>query len=117
MGLPIEEALVFWRKAFTAATESDLKSHEYNVKHTYGLAGGMKKYSPKSFVSLFPLSSPHITDFDRFSDAAQSSPPTFQAQETPTAAPTVISPPKPSPPPSPPTTPSPPQPTSKRSSP
>ena len=51
IGLSVEEALIFWRKGFSAITDDKFnKEYRYNVRHTYGLEGGRKNYSPKELV-------------------------------------------------------------------
>lgn len=48
IGLSVEEALVYWRKAFSAMTDDKFnKEHRYNIRHGYGLEGGRKNYAPK----------------------------------------------------------------------
>jgi DNA primase large subunit len=46
VGLSIEEAIVFWRKAFSAKMADDkwAKEYLYNIKHQYGLVGKMANY-------------------------------------------------------------------------
>jgi DNA primase large subunit len=49
LGLPIEEALIFWRRSFSTITDDKFtKEYAYNVKHGYGLVGGRKNYPAKS---------------------------------------------------------------------
>lgn len=48
IGLSVEEALLFWRKSFSAMTDDKFnKEHKYNIRHGYGLEGGRKNYAPK----------------------------------------------------------------------
>ena len=57
IGLSVEEALIFWRKGFSAITDDKFnKEYRYNVRHTYGLEGGRKNYSPKECVAHLFLS-------------------------------------------------------------
>ncbi|CAO3660118.1 unnamed protein product [Umbelopsis vinacea] len=47
IGLPIEEALVFWRKAFSSHTDDKFqKEYAYNIRHNYGLEGRRVNYAP-----------------------------------------------------------------------
>lgn len=49
VGLSIDEALTFWRAAFsTTLPEKFDKEYRYNVRHAYGLEGSGKKYRAKS---------------------------------------------------------------------
>lgn len=46
IGLSIEEALVFWRMAFSNMTDDKFrKDYAYNIRHNYGLEGHRKNYS------------------------------------------------------------------------
>lgn len=48
MGLSIEEAIVFWRKAFGGSLTDDKfnKEYKYNIRHSYGLEGKRADYPP-----------------------------------------------------------------------
>ncbi|KAA8898908.1 eukaryotic and archaeal DNA primase, large subunit-domain-containing protein [Sphaerosporella brunnea] len=49
VGLSVEEALTFWRTAFTNTPADKFdKEYRYNVRHAYGLEGGRKAYRAKS---------------------------------------------------------------------
>ncbi|KIL69678.1 hypothetical protein M378DRAFT_190092 [Amanita muscaria Koide BX008] len=53
LGLSIEEAVVFWRKAFNKMTDDKFnKEHKYNIRHSYGLEGKRANYPAKSCVQL-----------------------------------------------------------------
>lgn len=60
IGLSIEEALLYWRKLFAVGqkmTEDKFKKeHVYNIRHSFGLEGAKKNYTPKSCVSFSPSS-------------------------------------------------------------
>ena len=44
---------MFWRKAFSNITDEKFnKEYRYNVRHSYGLEGNRKNYSPYRFVCL-----------------------------------------------------------------
>jgi DNA primase large subunit len=47
LGLPIEEAIAFWKKGFSKKIPDDKfnKDYLYNIKHSYGLVGKMANYS------------------------------------------------------------------------
>ncbi|SAM03565.1 hypothetical protein [Absidia glauca] len=48
IGLPVEEALLFWRLAFSNKTDEQFqKEYAYNIRHNYGLEG--KRVSYDSF--------------------------------------------------------------------
>ena len=59
IGLSVEEALTFWRTAFstTPADKFD-KDYRYNVRHVYGLEGGRKNYRAKSCQQLLTETQP-----------------------------------------------------------
>ncbi|KAJ6260947.1 hypothetical protein Dda_3608 [Drechslerella dactyloides] len=49
IGLSIDEALVFWRQAFSKFTDEQFnKEYRYNIRHSYGLQGAGRNYSPYS---------------------------------------------------------------------
>lgn len=54
IGLPMEEALHFWRQEFAPKTPLDAfnKEYAYNVRHNYGKEGGRKDYTPYSCIKL-----------------------------------------------------------------
>jgi DNA primase large subunit len=48
IGMPVEEALIFWRKAFSSTTDDKFnKEYKYNFRHGYGLEGKRMNYPPK----------------------------------------------------------------------
>lgn len=49
LGLSIEEAIAFWRKAFSKKYADDKfnKEYLYNIKHSYGLVGKMANYAAR----------------------------------------------------------------------
>ncbi|KAJ3181073.1 DNA primase large subunit [Gaertneriomyces sp. JEL0708] len=52
-GLPLQEALLFWQKAFTKINEDQFqKQYAYNVRYNYGLEGKRMDYSPYSCMKL-----------------------------------------------------------------
>ncbi|CAH7687685.1 eukaryotic and archaeal DNA primase, large subunit-domain-containing protein [Phakopsora pachyrhizi] len=53
IGLPVEEALIFWRKAFCNISEDKFrKDYRYGVRHNYGLEGSRKNYQPKPCTAI-----------------------------------------------------------------
>ncbi|KAG6845447.1 hypothetical protein H0H87_009355 [Tephrocybe sp. NHM501043] len=49
LGVPIEEAIVFWRKSFDRITDDKFnKEYKYNIRHSYGLEGKRANYAAKS---------------------------------------------------------------------
>ncbi|KAI8869914.1 hypothetical protein GQ42DRAFT_163117 [Ramicandelaber brevisporus] len=47
IGLGIEEALIYWRRAFRHMTDDRFqKEYAYNIRHNYGLEGKRVNYSP-----------------------------------------------------------------------
>lgn len=47
MGLSVEEALVYWRTAFSNTTADKFqKEYSYNIRYNYGLEGKRTNYSP-----------------------------------------------------------------------
>lgn len=54
IGLTLDDALEFWREEFTKLMDHNKfeKSYSYNIKHSYGKAGGMVNYSPYSCIKI-----------------------------------------------------------------
>lgn len=54
IGLPVEEALRFWRTEFAPVTPSDKfdKEYTYNIRHNYGVEGKRTNYTPYSCVKI-----------------------------------------------------------------
>jgi DNA primase large subunit len=51
IGLDIEEALVFWRSAFSMTSDDKFrKEYQYNIRHSYGLEGGRRNYKPLRYL-------------------------------------------------------------------
>lgn len=49
LGLPIEEALIFWRKSFSKTTDDKFnKEYKYNIRHSFGLEGKRANYPAKT---------------------------------------------------------------------
>lgn len=54
IGLSIEEALAFWKQAFSKKINDEKfrKEYEYNIKHSYGLVGKMANYPARSCQTI-----------------------------------------------------------------
>jgi len=54
IGLPMEEALAFWRAEFAQKTPAEKfnKEYAYGVRHNYGKEGGRKDYTPYSCLKI-----------------------------------------------------------------
>ncbi|CUS08469.1 unnamed protein product [Tuber aestivum] len=49
VGLSVDEALTFWRKAFSRIDDDEFqKKYRYNVRHSFGLEGTRRNYKPMS---------------------------------------------------------------------
>ncbi|KAI0306506.1 DNA primase large subunit [Multifurca ochricompacta] len=63
LGLPIEEALIFWRKSFSGHTDDQfIKRYKYNIRHSYGLEGRRANYPAKSCQQILMNDQPGPTD-------------------------------------------------------
>ena len=63
IGLPVEEALLFWRKAFTKKTDEEFqKQYAYNVRYNYGMEGNRKNYAPYSCIKIITQNGPASGD-------------------------------------------------------
>ncbi|WFD30301.1 4-nitrophenylphosphatase [Malassezia sp. CBS 17886] len=75
LGLPVEEALLFWRRSFsTMSDEKFNKEHRYNIRHGYGLEGRRLNYPAKSCARIITQDQPgpqdtHGCPFRHFSPA------------------------------------------------
>ena len=49
LGLPLEEAIVFWRRMYGSSMTDDkfAKEYKYNIRHNYGQEGQRRNYQPK----------------------------------------------------------------------
>ncbi|KAJ2789184.1 DNA primase subunit pri2, partial [Coemansia guatemalensis] len=49
IGLPLPEALVYWRRAFSGMSDDHFqKGYAYNIRHNYGMEGRRADYTPYS---------------------------------------------------------------------
>ncbi|RUS16956.1 DNA primase large subunit [Endogone sp. FLAS-F59071] len=63
IGLTMDEALVFWRKAFSKITDDAFaKSYAYNVRHNYGQEGKRTDYTPYSCSKIIMSNAPSTGD-------------------------------------------------------
>ncbi|PWZ03616.1 DNA primase, large subunit [Testicularia cyperi] len=63
LGLPIEEALVFWRRSFKNMTDDKFnKEYRYNIRHGYGLEGRRNNYPAKSCARILTQDQPGPQD-------------------------------------------------------
>lgn len=75
LGLPVEEALLFWRRMFSTMTDDKFnKEHRYNIRHGYGLEGRRMSYPAKSCARIITQDPPgpqdsHGCPFRHFSPA------------------------------------------------
>lgn len=59
LGLKLEEALVYWRKAFRAMTDDQFqKGYAYNIRHNYGTEGKRTNYTPYSCMKIITTNHP-----------------------------------------------------------
>ncbi|KAI8987309.1 eukaryotic and archaeal DNA primase, large subunit-domain-containing protein [Mycotypha africana] len=59
IGLPLEEALIFWRQAFSEITDDKFrKEYQYNIRHMYGLEGSRHNYKPFSCMKIITSNQP-----------------------------------------------------------
>ena len=75
LGLPIEEALLFWRRSFRNMSDDKFtKEYRYNIRHGYGLEGRRQNYPAKSCARILTQDQPgpqdsHGCPFRHFSPA------------------------------------------------
>ncbi|KAI8986942.1 DNA primase large subunit Spp2 [Pilobolus umbonatus] len=63
LGLSVEEALIFWRTAFSDMTEDKFqKGYSYHVRYNYGLEGRRVDYKPYSCIKIISGNSPSTGD-------------------------------------------------------
>ncbi|KAI8370234.1 eukaryotic and archaeal DNA primase, large subunit-domain-containing protein [Blakeslea trispora] len=63
IGLSVEEALLFWRTAFSNFTDDKFnKEHAYNIRHSYGLEGKHTNYAPLSCIKIITGNPPSTGD-------------------------------------------------------
>lgn len=54
IGLSIDEAIVFWRKAFGGTMTDDKfnKEYKYNIRHSFGLEGKRTNYAARRYAAV-----------------------------------------------------------------
>ncbi|KAI9138307.1 eukaryotic and archaeal DNA primase, large subunit-domain-containing protein [Paraphysoderma sedebokerense] len=63
MGMPLEEALVFWRRMFAKMTDDQFqKGYAYNIRHNYGMEGKRANYTPYSCIKIITSNHPSTGD-------------------------------------------------------
>lgn len=63
LGLPVEEALLFWRRSFSTMSDDKFnKEHRYNIRHNYGLEGRRLNYPAKSCARILTQDPPGPQD-------------------------------------------------------
>ncbi|KAI7849928.1 DNA primase large subunit Spp2 [Circinella umbellata] len=63
IGLSIEEALIFWRTAFTNHTDDKFqKEYSYNIRHNYGLEGRRVSYAAYNCMKIISGNPPSTGD-------------------------------------------------------
>ncbi|KAI9493481.1 DNA primase large subunit Spp2 [Zychaea mexicana] len=63
IGLTVEEALVFWRTAFSNITDDKFqKEYSYNIRHNYGLEGRRVSYAPYNCMKIISGNPPSTGD-------------------------------------------------------
>ncbi|TPX34376.1 hypothetical protein SmJEL517_g02997 [Synchytrium microbalum] len=64
IGLPLEEALVFWRRAFAKKMDEATfnKSHLYNIRYNFGMEGQKKDWSPFGCMKIITSNAPGPSD-------------------------------------------------------
>ncbi|TFK42657.1 eukaryotic and archaeal DNA primase, large subunit-domain-containing protein [Crucibulum laeve] len=69
LGLSVEEAIAFWRKAFSRITDDKFnKEYKYNIRHSYGLEGKRANYPAKSCLQILtPGPSEHGCPYRHYS--------------------------------------------------
>ncbi|KAJ3414082.1 hypothetical protein HDV05_007116 [Chytridiales sp. JEL 0842] len=63
IGVPLEEALFYWRKAFYKITDDKFqKEYAYNIRYNYGQEGSRKDYAPYSCLKIITSNHPSAGD-------------------------------------------------------
>jgi DNA primase large subunit len=62
-GLPLDEALIFWKGMFEGSGKNFEKEYLYNIKHSYGKEGAKKNYSPMGCEMIIRSSDPKAGEY------------------------------------------------------
>ncbi|KAL7419375.1 DNA primase subunit pri2 [Cryptotrichosporon argae] len=64
IGLPLDEAIVFWRRMYGPSMSDDKfnKEYKYNIRHSYGQEGKRANYPPKSCQQILTQNQPGTQD-------------------------------------------------------
>ncbi|TDL27346.1 DNA primase, large subunit [Rickenella mellea] len=64
VGLSVEEAIIFWRKAFGGTMTDDKfnKEYKYNIRHSYGLEGKRMNYPAPTCQKIITQNQPGVTE-------------------------------------------------------
>ncbi|WVF69690.1 hypothetical protein IAT40_004469 [Kwoniella sp. CBS 6097] len=64
IGLPLDEAVVFWRRMYGSTMSDDKfnKEYKYNIRHSYGQEGKRANYPPKSCQQILTQNQPGTQD-------------------------------------------------------
>lgn len=64
IGLPYEESLTFWRRAFKNMSDDQFQKggHPYNIRHSYGLEGKRTNYTSYSCMKIITSNQPGAGD-------------------------------------------------------
>ncbi|RXK40958.1 DNA primase large subunit [Tremella mesenterica] len=64
IGLPLDEAIVFWRKMYGSTMSDDKfnKEYKYNIRHGYGQEGKRTNYPPRSCQQILTQNQPGTQD-------------------------------------------------------
>lgn len=53
IGLSLEEAMMFWRKAFGKINDDNFqRNYAYNIRHNYGQEGKRTNYTPYRYIQI-----------------------------------------------------------------
>ncbi|BEI91672.1 uncharacterized protein CcaverHIS019_0404920 [Cutaneotrichosporon cavernicola] len=64
IGLPLDEALIFWRRMYGSSMSDDKfnKEYRYNIRHSYGQEGRRANYPPRSCQQILTSNQPGTQD-------------------------------------------------------
>lgn len=64
VGLPLDEALIFWRRMYAPVINDDKfnKEYRYNIRHSYGQEGKRANYPPKNCQQILTQNQPGSQD-------------------------------------------------------